>query len=151
MSSRLFQEIRERRGLAYSVYSYRSAYQGAGSLAVYAGTAPGRVHEVLDLVHAEIDRMVGTGIEARELELAKGHLKGTMALSLEDSAARMSRIGRSQLVHGEVPSFDDVIAAIDAVTLEDVDRVVHDVLGNDRVLAVVGPFEERDFAATRVA
>lgn len=151
MSSRLFQEIRERRGLAYSVYSYRSAYEGAGSLAVYAGTAPGRVHEVLDLMHAEIDRMVASGVDARELELAKGHLKGTMALSLEDSAARMSRIGRSQLVHGKVPTFDEVIAEIEAVTLDDVARVVHNVLGNERVLAVVGPFEDRDFATARVA
>jgi len=151
MSSRLFQEIRERRGLAYSVYSYRSAYEGAGSLAIYAGTAPGRVHEVLDLVHHEIDHMLASGIDARELELAKGHLKGTMALSLEDSAARMSRIGRSQLVHGEVDTFDEVIAHIDAVTLDDVARVIQAVLGNERVLAVVGPFEERDFAASRVA
>src|SRR5207253_10562197 len=76
MSSRLFQEIREKRGLVYSVYSYRAAYEGAGSLAVYAGTAPGRVREVLDLVNTEIDRMVATGIDARELELAKGHLTG---------------------------------------------------------------------------
>jgi len=151
MSSRLFQEIRERRGLAYSVYSYRSAYEGAGSLAIYAGTAPGRVHEVLDLIHGEIDHMLAGGIDARELELAKGHLKGTMALSLEDSAARMSRIGRSQLVHGEVDTFDEVIAHIDAVSLDDVARVTASVLGNERVLAVVGPFEERDFAASRVA
>jgi predicted Zn-dependent peptidase len=151
MSSRLFQEIREKRGLAYSVYSYRSAYEGDGSLAVYAGTAPGRVHEVLDLINGEVDRMLDGGIDARELELAKGHLKGTMALSLEDSAARMSRIGRSQLVHGEIPTFDEVIALIDEVTLDDVARVTDAVLGNDRVLAVVGPFEDRDFAASRVA
>ena len=75
MSSRLFQEIREQRGLAYSVYSYRSAYQDTGALAVYAGTAPGRVREVLDLIDAELDRLLADGVTDRELDMAKGHLQ----------------------------------------------------------------------------
>jgi predicted Zn-dependent peptidase len=152
MSSRLFQEIREERGLAYSVYSYRSAFEGSGVLGVYAGTAPARVHQVLELVHRELDRMHASGIDAHELAMAKGHLKGTMALSLEDSAARMSRIGRAQLVHGEIESFDEIMDLIDAVTLDDVARVAEDVLGHRRVLAVVGPFDEDAFGAdSRVA
>ena len=146
MSSRLFQTIREERGLAYSVYSYRSAFEGAGLMAVYAGTAPARAQEVLELLHVELDRMHATGVSEAELTMAKGHLKGTMALSLEDSAARMSRIGRSQLVHGEVESFDEIMAAIDEVSLDDVGRVAEEILGRDRVLAVVGPFDEDAFA-----
>ena len=145
-SSRLFQTIREERGLAYSVYSYRSAFEGAGLMAVYAGTAPARAQEVLELLHVELDRMHATGVSEAELTMAKGHLKGTMALSLEDSAARMSRIGRSQLVHGEVESFDEIMAAIDEVSLDDVGRVAEEILGRDRVLAVVGPFDEDAFA-----
>ncbi|MDQ1444663.1 MAG: hypothetical protein QOI20_1127, partial [Acidimicrobiaceae bacterium] len=140
-SSRLFQTIREERGLAYSVYSYRVAFDDAGALAVYAGTAPARAGQVLDLVSAELDRLAADGIDARELEVAKGHLKGEMALSLEDSAARMSRVGRSLLVHGEVLEVDDLAARIDAVTLDDVGRVAADVLGRPRVVAAVGPVD----------
>jgi predicted Zn-dependent peptidase len=145
ISSRLFQEIRERRGLAYSVYSYRSSFEGAGELAVYAGTSPGNVHQVLDLVDAEFDRMCSSGITARELEVAKGHLVGTLVLGLEDSATRMSRIGRSVLVHGEVLTVEEVNDRVGAVTLEDVTRVAAAVLSGDRVLAVVGPFREEEF------
>ena len=147
MSSRLFQEIREERGLAYSVYSYRAGYEGAGALAVYAGTAPRHVDEVLGLIRAEVDRMAKHGISPRDLDLAKGNLIGTMVLSLEDSGARMSRLGRSQLVHGRVLTFDELVGAIDAVTVDAVARVAERVLGQPRVLAVVGPFADDAFAA----
>jgi predicted Zn-dependent peptidase len=146
MSSRLVQEIRETRGLAYSVYSYREAYQGTGALAVYAGTAPGRAREVVGLIHAELDRLLEEGITERELELAKGHLRGSMALSLEDSGARMSRLGRSQLVHGRVPTLDEIDDRVAAVGLDDVARVARAVLGQPRTLCVVGPFSEDDLA-----
>ena len=151
LSSRLFQKIREERGLAYSVYSYRSALADTGSLAVYAGTMPSRVGEVLDLTRNELDDLAASGITERELEVAKGHLVGELALSLEDSAARMSRIGRSQLIHGTVLTVDDVVASIAAVTLEDAARVAGTVLGNERVLAVVGPVEDGAFDTPRVA
>jgi predicted Zn-dependent peptidase len=150
-SSRLFQEVRERRGLSYSVYSYRSAFADAGALAVYAGTAPARAAEALDVVHGELDRMAAGGVEARELALAKGHLRGSLTLSLEDPGARMSRIGRAQLVHGEVLPVEEVLARIEAVTPDDVRRVGERVLGNPRVLAVVGPFEASAFREGRVA
>jgi predicted Zn-dependent peptidase len=146
LSSRVFQSIREDRGLAYSVYSYRAAYQDAGALSVYAGTATKHVHEVVALMHEELDRMAADGVNARELEVAKGHIQGELALSLEDSAARMHRIGRSQLVHGCVHTVEDIVAAVDAVTLDQVGEVAQRVLGGDRVLAVVGPFEEDAFA-----
>jgi predicted Zn-dependent peptidase len=146
MSSRLFQEIREQRGLAYSVYSYRSAYEGTGSLAIYAGTAAARVDEVLGLIDQEVDRMLDGGVTERELTMARSHLRGSMALSLEDSGARMGRLGRSQLVHGLVPDLAEADARLGEVTLDDVDRVIQRVLGAPRVLAVVGPFTEEDFA-----
>jgi len=147
MSSRLFQEVREKRGLAYSVYSYRGAYLDTGALAVYAGTAPGKVDEVLAVIGGELDRLVADGgVSARELADAKGHLKGSMALSLESSAARMHRLGRSELIQGEVPSLDELVAEIDRVTTDDISRVVQRVLADQqRVLAVVGPFEVSDF------
>lgn len=151
LSSRLFQKIREERGLAYSVYSYRSGFVDTGVLAVYAGTMPARMDEVLKLVHAELDDLRDNGVNDRELEVAKGHLAGELALSLEDSAARMNRIGRSQLVHGSVPTMPEVAAKVGAVTLDDVARVAERVLANERVVAVVGPVDEAGLRAPRVA
>ena len=151
LSSRLFQKIREERGLAYSVYSYRSGYADTGVLAVYAGTMPARMEEVLALIHAELDSLRGNGVTDRELEVAKGHLVGELALSLEDSAARMNRIGRSQLVHGTVPTMLEVATKVGEVSLEDVARVAARVLANERVVAVVGPVDEAGFRAQRVA
>ena len=150
MSSRLFQEIREKRGLAYSVYSYRAAYLETGVEAVYAGTAPDRVHEVRALIDDELDRVLADGLTDREVAIAKGHLKGSLALSLEDSAGRMSRIGRGELVHGEVLTYEELAARTDAVTDDDLRRVIDRVFSRERVTAVVGPFEADDFAA-RVA
>jgi predicted Zn-dependent peptidase len=147
MSSRLFQEVRERRGLAYSVYSYRAALEETGVLAVSAGTAPERVDELLDVLEAELQRVVvDEGVSARELAAAQGHLRGSLALSLESSGSRMHRIGRSELTLGEVPTLDELVAHVDAVTADDVARVVERVLaGGDRTLAVVGPFTEQRF------
>jgi predicted Zn-dependent peptidase len=154
MSSRLFQEIREQRGLVYAVYSYRSAYLESGALAVYAGTAPSRTEEVLQLIGDELDRLLQDGVTDHELALAKGHLKGSLALALEDSGGRMNRIGRSELVHGEVLSVSELVERTEAVTLDDVRRVAERVLGNERVVALVGPFEEAavtDMALTSTA
>jgi predicted Zn-dependent peptidase len=148
MSSRLFQEIRERRGLAYSVYSYRAAFEDTGMFAVYAGTAPSRAPEVLSLINGEFDRLVADrSLDGGELERAKGHFKGQMALSLEGSAARMDRVGRSELTSGEVLSVDELVARIDAVTPDDISRVIDRVLVDaPRVLAAVGPLEVQDLA-----
>jgi predicted Zn-dependent peptidase len=139
MSSRLFQEVREERGLAYSVYSFRSAFADSGMLGVYAGTAPERVGEVLDLIDSIVDDMAASGPTERELAVAKGQLRGSMLLGLEDSAGRMSRIGRAQLVHGEVLTVDEVLARVDAVTLDDARKVAARVLGQERSLAAVAP------------
>ena len=146
MSSRLFQEVREKRGLAYSVYSYRAAYLESGLFAVYAGTAPARVNTVLGVVNTELDRLLQDPIPERELAVARGHVKGSMVLSLEDSSSRMSRIGRSELVHGSVMPMDELVERTEAVTEADVRRVVERVVAGPRTLAVIGPFDEDAFA-----
>jgi predicted Zn-dependent peptidase len=146
MSSRLFQTIREERGLAYSVYSYPTSYADAGALVVYAGTAPRHAHEVLGMIHDELDRMAADGITQQELQVATGYLEGSTVLGLEDSASRMSRIGKSLLVHDEVVSVDEVVRRYRAVTLADVRRVLERLLGDARrTTAVVGPFTAADF------
>ena len=94
MSSRLFLEVRERRGLAYSVYAERVAYDDAGAVVIYAGCSPERAGEVLDVLRAELDRL-DSGVTERELSIARGGAVGAFALGLEDSGARMARIGRS--------------------------------------------------------
>lgn len=148
MSSRLFQEVRERRGLAYSVYAYRAAYETTGSMSIYAGTAPERVAETLQVVRAELDRLVADGIPEPELVAAKGHLKGSTTLALETSASRMHRLGRGLLTLGEVPSVDDIVAAVDAVTLSDLRRTIDRVFAtDDHVLSVVGPLHTADLLA----
>jgi predicted Zn-dependent peptidase len=141
-SSRLFQEVRERRGLAYSVYSYRSAYSDAGLLAFYAGTAPKNAAQVVELFGAALDSLGNGGLSERELAIAKGQLRGSTVLGLEDTGARMGRLGRGQLVHGEVPSLDELLAKIDAVTLDDVVRVGATLAAAPRAVAGIGPFGE---------
>ncbi|MEX2659883.1 MAG: pitrilysin family protein [Acidimicrobiales bacterium] len=152
LSSRLFQEIRERRGLAYSVFSYTSAWCDAGSLVVYAATAPTRAVEVLGRIHAELDRLQSDGITGRELEVATGYLEGSMVLGLEESVSRMARIGKALLVDGEIIGIDDLVARFRAVTTEDVARVVERVLGpGERTVAVIGSVPRRDLVGRQVA
>ncbi len=152
MSSRLFQSIREERGLAYSVYSYRAAYEDCGFLAVYAGTAPDRVHETLDVMRSEIDQLVREGLSQSEIDASKGHITGSLAMGLETSASRMRRIGRAEQVDGEVPDIEALIARVEAVEADDVARVVDRVFREaSPTLAVVGPHEPADFASAPVA
>jgi predicted Zn-dependent peptidase len=148
MSSRLFQEVRERRGLAYSVYSYHSQYADTGLFGIYAGCAPSRVSEVLSLCREQLDLVAHGGITAEEIARGKGQLKGSLVLGLEDTASRMHRLGKGELVHGEQLTVDDVIARIDAVTPDDVADVASAVLAEGRLgLAVIGPFDDADFSA----
>ncbi len=141
ISSRLFQEVRERRGLAYSIWSERTHYDEVGTLTVNVGTAPENASEVLALVHGELDRLGHSGITSRELAVAKGHLRAETLLSLEDSGARMSRIGSGLLLHGRVLEVDEVLAKVDAVTVEDVAGVAAALAGETRTLSVVGPYD----------
>ena len=145
MSSRLFQEIREKRGLAYSVYSYTSQYADTGIFGVYAGCQPAKIDEVLSICRDEIARIAEEGIEGEELERGKGQLRGAMVLGLEDSGSRMSRIGKSELVYESFLPIEDVLARIEAVTPDDVRAVARSVLTGPRALTVIGPFGDRDF------
>ena len=148
MSSRLFQEVREKRGLAYSVYSYNSQYSDAGLFGVYAGCLPKKVDDVLELCRNELLRVCESGISETELDRGKGQLRGSLVLGMEDTGSRMTRIGKSELVYGEMLGIDDVLARIDEVTLDDVKEVAAAVLGVTPSLAVIGPFDDgRDFSA----
>jgi predicted Zn-dependent peptidase len=145
LSSRLFQKIREQRGLAYSVWSERAGYEDAGSLAIGAGTAPEHVDEVLRIATGELELLAADGVTDRELAVAKGNLRADALLSCEDSGARMSRLGSSLLLHGEVKTVDQVLARIEAVEREDVLRVAAELASRPRTLAAVGPFDPDAF------
>ena len=145
LSSRLFQKVREQRGLAYSVWSERAAYQDAGSLAVVVGTAPDHVDEVLRIVNEELELLATGGITERELAVAKGNLRAEMLLSGEDSGARMSRIGASLLLHGEVLTVDEVLARIESVDRAQVLDVAAQWVQAPRTMSAVGPFDEDAF------
>jgi predicted Zn-dependent peptidase len=145
MSSRLFQEIREKRGLAYSVYSYHAMYAETGAFCVYAGTTPARARDVMELVNREVDDVAENGVTAEELERAKGHMKGALVLSMEDTGGRMTRIGKSELGHGEILSIDEIIERIDSVTQEAAREIAADVLSRPRSVAVIGPFDKGAF------
>lgn len=149
MSSRLFQEIREQRGLAYSVYSYASQYADSGVFAVYAGCAPGKVDEVLHLTRAELARVAAEGITEAELARGKGMSKGSFVLGLEDTGSRMSRLAKGELLYGNLMPVDDLLARVDAVTLDDVNTLAAELLGRPMSLAVVGPFDSGSFTVDR--
>ncbi len=147
MSSRLFQEIREKRGLAYSVYSYTSQYADSGLFGVYAGCAPGKADEVLALARDEIAAIASAGVSDAEVARGKGMLKGSLVLGLEDTGSRMSRLAKGELLYDELLGVDEILARVDAVTPDDIRAVAADVLGRRPSLAVIGPFAEHDFSA----
>lgn len=138
-SSRLFQEVREQRGLAYSVYAFASHHADTGLVGVAVGCLPAKADEVLAVVREQLAVVARDGITAEELARGQGQLRGGLVLGLEDSGSRMSRLGKSELVHDELLTLDEVLARIDAVTLEEVRAVAAEVLTRPEVLAVVGP------------
>ena len=140
MSSRLFQEIREERGLAYTVFSSPSSYSDAGALIIYSGTTPSRLEELLCVVTEVIDALLADGITAEEHAVALGYLEGSMLLGLEDSGARMARLGSGLTTRDEITGVDQYVQRIRAVTPDDVARVLHRILGGPRAVAAVGPF-----------
>lgn len=141
MSSRLFQEVREKRGLAYSVYSYTAQYADAGLFGVYVGCHPGKVPQVLDLCRDELARAAADGIGEAEIERGKAQVRGNLVLGLEDTGSRMSRLGKSELVYGELLSVDEILARVAAVTPDQVSDVAREVVGAVSTLAVIGPFD----------
>ena len=151
MSSRLFQEVREKRGLAYSVYSFASHYADLGMFGVYAGCLPQKVHQVLALCRSELEKVAADGIAADELARGIGQLRGSLVLGLEDSASRMSRLGKAELVYRDLLSVDEVIERISSVTLDDVRDIAAEVLSARPTLAVIGPFDDEDAFVAAVA
>jgi len=145
MSSRLFREIREDRGLAYAVHAFRMPFLDTGSAAVYVGTTPSQTFEVLKLIRTELDKMMADGITDEEMERAKGNIKGSLALSLEDTNGRMTQLGRQELTGVEHLSVDATVARIEALTHQDVLEAARLVYSGPYVLGLVGPFEESDF------
>ena len=144
MSSRLFRSIREERGLAYSCYSATSAYADVGSLSVYAGCQPDHLGEVAKLIGQELAVVAESGLDAAELTRVKGQLTGSLVLALEDTESRMSRIGKSLLVRKEFRSVEDELAAIAAVTADDVAALAKRLLTRPLAAAVVGPYASGD-------
>ncbi|MDP7471372.1 MAG: pitrilysin family protein [Vicinamibacterales bacterium] len=151
MSSRLFQHIREERGLAYAVFSGLTAYRDTGALTVYAGCASDSVEQVLELVVAEMRNLAGTAVPTEELQRAKDHLKGSLMLSLENTASRMSHLARQELYFGEQSDLDEILESIDRVTVEDVQRVGRDLLADGpRAVTVLGPSAGLDLSAEQL-
>ncbi len=144
MSSRLFQEIRERRGLVYSTYSFASSYADAGYFGMYAGCSPQKVGQVIGLLTAELEKLAADGITEAELAKAWGQMSGGIVLALEDTGSRMSRLGRAELVAGEFLDIDETLGRIRAVTPDQVKGLARELAAAPRTITVVGPFEESE-------
>ena len=143
MSSRLFQEIREKRGLAYSVYSYAQQFAGSGFLALYAGSTPSKAVEVIKIMRGVLEDVASNGLTSEELIKAQGAVSGSLVLGQEDTGSRMSRIGKSELIYGQVLSFDEILREISAVDSAAIANLASEVLGSAPSLAIVGPFAKR--------
>ncbi|MEY2877386.1 MAG: hypothetical protein RLZ24_813 [Actinomycetota bacterium] len=141
MSSRLFQEIREKRGLAYSVYAYAQQFAGSGVLGFYAGCNPTKAVEVVEIIRGVLSDVADNGMTHEEIELAKGAVRGSLVLSQEDSGSRMSRIGKNEIVYGQVMDFDDILKAISRVSVTDIREIASEFLVKTPTLALVGPFK----------
>ena len=150
LSSRLFQSIREQRGLAYSVFSYHSTYVDSGLFAIYAGTTPSNSEEVVECILAELLDIKNNGITAGELERTKAQIKGGLFLGLESASSRMSRLGKTELTYNRVVSPEEVVEKLERVTLEDIKRVVNRLWDKDKLsLVMMGPSgHEVDIDAT---
>lgn len=142
MSSRLFQEVREERGLAYSVFSYHSAHRKTGVFTIYAGTAPDQAEEVCQVINETVAEVVESGITERELCKAKEQLKGSMMLGLESTNNRMSRLGRNELLLGRHLTLDEALENIEKIQLEDVNQIAREILTSEKSLALISPTGE---------
>jgi predicted Zn-dependent peptidase len=144
MGSRLFQEIREKRGLAYSVGTYAATHREGGYFVAYGGTSPETYAECLDLVREEFARVRREGITEAEMERAKNQFRGSIIMSQESMSSRMNRMGKSEVYFDRVIPLAEVVAAIDAVTLDDVRRIADAIFPGEPealTVAAVGPFD----------
>lgn len=152
MSSRLFQEIREKRGLVYTVYSFQAAYRAAGLFGVYAGTSPENVSSCVDLIVEQLGLLRDELVDAAELQLAKEHIKGNLTLSLESTSSRMIRLGRNEFTLGRYVAPEEIEERIDAVTAEDVRTLARELLADEKLgLCIIGPVDESAIAWNRDA
>jgi predicted Zn-dependent peptidase len=152
MSSRLFQEIREKRGLVYTVYSFQAAYRAAGLFGVYAGTSPENVQGCIDVIAEQFRAIRDTNIGPDELQLAKEHIKGNLTLSLESTSSRMIRLGRNEFSLGRHVSPEEIEARIDAVSAGDVRSLADELLVERNLgLCIIGPVDEASIAWNRDA
>jgi predicted Zn-dependent peptidase len=145
MSSRLFQEIREKRGLAYSVYSFNQGYSDAATFGLYAGCSPAKAKEVTELMIAELDKVAQSGITSEELALARGNISGSLALKFETNQARMSRLASAEIVAGEFMDLDETIERFEAVELSQVQALAQDLMKLPRSIVAVGDVTETMF------
>ena len=139
MSSRLFQEVREKRGLAYTTYAFDASYAGAGAFGMYAGCAPEAVDEVCAVMAGEFDRLAADGVADREMDRARGQLRGAMVLGGEDCLARMGRLGRGEVVTGRLRSMEENLRRLNAVTAEEVRETAAWLAAQRRARVLVGP------------
>ncbi|WP_188509095.1 M16 family metallopeptidase [Conyzicola nivalis] len=146
MSSRLFQEIREKRGLAYSVYSFSPSYSDAGLFGIYAGCSPSKIAQVTELMLSEFRALATGGVTAEELRRANGQLSGASALALEDSDTRMSRLGRAELTMGEYVDLDESLRRLDLVTADGIRELAEDLVSRPLSVAAVGTIDETVFS-----
>jgi len=152
MSSRLFQNIREKRGLAYAVFSTLSSFRDAGCLSIYAGTATERAAEVVQLIVEEFRRLKEAPLSDEELQRAKDYLKGNLLLSLESTMSRMSNLARLEMCFGRYISLDEIAAEVDAVTTDAVLAVARELFATDRLaLTVLGPHDRFKLARADLA
>ncbi|GGG11977.1 M16 family metallopeptidase [Paenibacillus abyssi] len=149
MSSRLFQEIREKRGLAYSVYSYHTSYADSGLFTIYAGTAPKQTKEVLDLTVEMMGELLTDGLSDSELHRGKEQLKGSLILSLESTSSRMNRIGKNELMLGRHYTLDEMLERIDNVTIEDIQDITKRMLSVPFAVSMVGSSDKAAAALGR--
>lgn len=145
MSSRLFQKIREKLGLVYSVYSFRSQYAETGSMAVYAGTSPEKASRVYGMIAREFDNVAARGLTVKEISRSREQLKGSLVIGLEDVTTRMSRLGRALMCGAEILSADELIERVDSVTSVEVKRVASYILTGPRVMTAIGPVNADSF------
>ncbi|REK10719.1 MAG: insulinase family protein [Actinobacteria bacterium] len=144
MSSRLFREVREERGLAYSVYAFRLAYSDAGAWGVYVGTTPSQTDTAIKVIRDELEKVMEEGVTESELERAKGSMRGGLALALEDTTSRMVRLGRDEIAGLPHLSTDERLKRLDAVTRESVKKIAQELYSAERLIGAVGPFETAD-------
>ena len=145
MSSRLFQEVREKRGLAYSVYSFNQAYSDGAIFGLYAGCAPAKATEVTALMVSELEKLATDGITEEELTLAKGNISGSLALKFESSMARMNRLFSSEIHNGKFLDLDETLFRYSKVSTEDVQKVAQTLVSRSRSLVAVGDVDESAF------